>query len=289
MKIKTKILVFLLTMIFVNSAIAQHHNTQTSTRNPKQLNYRNFVLPGPYFEMGLKLGAANSMTDIGSSRVGEQASLFDVYSRGIMPALSLYGRYHFGTEFAIKSTFTALMLKGNDRWSPEIEIVERGKSFSNTLYEFGLVGELYLPRNYTHPKQDFRFFWIDLYLFTGISAFYHDPEVRGPIIDEYDYEILNSEDVYSNYQLTIPLGAGTTLNLYNRWTIGFDFNFRYTFFDYLDGFRRPYSNRNDFFFTGNLNLGYIINSDPRRSNRIARDRIFRPKKGDRLFRKRNRR
>lgn len=286
MKIQTTFAFILLFILFSNQAHSQYLAPQTYTRNPQQLNYRNFVLPGPLFEFGLGIGASNSLTDIASSRVGEQASMTDIYSQGMMPALSVYGRYHSGRLFAFKSTFTTLMLKGDDRWSSEIGIIDRNKSFTNRLYELSMMGEIYLPRRYSNPKQDFQFSWVDFYLFSGLNAFYHDPEVEGPFIDDYDRELLTSDNLYNNFQVAIPIGAGLTLNLYNRWTIGLDFNFRYTFFDFLDGFKRPYSNRNDFYFTSNINLGYIINSDSRRSNKIARKKVFRPNNPERLVNKR---
>ncbi len=275
MKFKSTFLFFLFALSSVALVKAQSTGTQTSTRNTRQMNYRDFVLPGSQWEAGLSLGAANAITDLASGRPGEQASLFDFDARGTMPALAVYGRYHTGRLFAVKSSFSAIMLKGNDIWSPEIEIVERGKSFSNTVYEASLLGELYLPRSITNLKRDFRYFWLDLYLFSGVTAFYHDPELTGPVIDGYDEAIINANNLYNNYQIAIPMGAGLSVNLYNQWTIGLDFNFRYTFFDYLDGFRRPYSNSNDYYFTGNVNVGYIISSKPRRSNESLWEMIFR--------------
>ncbi|MFN2394368.1 MAG: DUF6089 family protein [Bacteroidales bacterium] len=274
MKYKTTFLLLIFALGSITAAIAQSRGTQLSGRNTRQMSYRDFVLPGTHWEAGLSLGASNAMTDIASGRPGEQASLFDVDVRGTMPALAVYGRYHTGRLIALKSSFSAIWLKGNDIWSPEIEIAERGKAFSNTVYEASLLGEFYLPRSITNLKRDFRYFWLDLYLFSGVTAFYHDPELTGPVIDDYDEVIINADNLYNNYQLAIPMGAGLNINLYNQWTIGLDFNFRYTFFDYLDGFRRPYSNRSDFYFSGNFNVGYIISSKPRRSNESLWEMIF---------------
>lgn len=275
MKYKTTLLLLIFVLNSITAVIAQSRGTQLSGRNTRQMNYRDFVLPGPHWEGGVSLGIANAITDIASSRPGEQASLFDVDARGTMPALAVYGRYHTGRLVALKSSFSAIWVKGNDIWSSEIEIAERGKSFSNAVYEASLLGEFYLPRSITNLKKDFTSFWLDLYLFSGVTAFYHDPKLTGPVIDDYDEVIINANNLYNNYQIAIPVGAGLNFNLYNQWTLGLDFNFRYTFFDYLDGFRRPYSNRNDFYFTGNFNVGYIISSKPRRSNESIWEMLFR--------------
>lgn len=275
MKYKSSLLLLIITLTSVSVAISQSPGTQSFSRNTRQMNYRDFVLPGPHWEAGVSLGVANAITDIASSRPGQQASLFDVDARGTMPALAVYGKYHTGRLVAFKSSFSAIWIKGNDIWSPEIEIADRGKSFSNTIYEASLLGEFYLPRSITNVKRDFRYFWLDLYFFSGVNVFYHDPKLTGPVIDDYDEVIINASNLYNNYQMAIPIGAGLSVNLYNRWIIGLDFNFRYTFFDYLDGFRRPYSNRNDYYFNGNFNVGYIISSKPRRSNENIWEMLFR--------------
>ncbi len=258
-----KPLIFIL-FLFVFSLITPGIFAQSPPMGKKskmKLNYRGYSLKNIRWEAGFSLGMANSMTDVAPSEANTQAGMTDFYSRGLSPALSLYGRYRSHNIFALKGNISALMLRGNDRWSPDIEVVNRGRSFTNTIFEGALVGEFYLPKKQKRIKSDFSLNTMDLYLFTGLAGFYHSPQVKGAIIDDYDFNILNADNIYSNWQVAVPIGAGLQWTLGYRWILGMDVNFRYTFFDYLDGFRRPYSSRNDFFFSSNINLGFIIDSE----------------------------
>lgn len=269
---KRFIIVFTLTLVLsFFSLMAQTHMER---KNQPRLNYRSFLTPGPQVELGLYVGAANAMTDIGASSYQQQASMFDVYSRGMSPSVAVYTRYKPNERLGLRANLSASMIRGNDRWSPEIEVVNRGKSFTNNIYELAVVGEYYLPKGFKKPKQDFRFNWLDFYVFAGAAGFYHDPMVFGPIIDEYDRKLLESDDVVKNFQFAIPMGLGLKWNIASEWTIGLDFNFRYTFFDYLDGFRRPYSDRNDFYFTTGISIGYIFENNSRNTNRMITRKVF---------------
>jgi hypothetical protein len=240
-----------------------------------KMSYRGEMLQNNRWEAGFSLGVANAMTDIAAGTANTQASIMDVYSRGLSPAVSIHSRYRFGDPFSLRFNATALMLRGNDRWSSDIDVVNRGKSFTNTLMEGSLLAEFYLPRTRKKTNKDFTLQGLDFFLFTGLATFYHSPEVKGPIIDDYDQSLLNADNIYSQYQVAVPVGAGFLFKVGSRVIMGMDFSFRYTFFDYLDGFRRPYSTRNDFYFTSSLSLGYIISSKADRTNNSSAPHIFR--------------
>jgi hypothetical protein len=256
---KKSLIIFLLFILssLVNT-IAQQ--PPMGRKSNMKLNYRGFMMQYTRWEAGISLGAANSMTDIAARQAERQASILDFYPRGFSPSIGAHTRFRHNAAFAVKANAGALMLRANDRWSPNIDIVNRGKSFSNTLLEGSLLGELYMPKRDIKPKRDIRQSIMDLYFFTGLAFFYHSPKVQGPFIDEYDELISTSEYVYSNFQWAVPVGVGLQWTVGNRWVFGVDLNFRYTFFDYLDGFRRKYSNRNDFYFSTNFGIGYILKS-----------------------------
>lgn len=246
------------------------------SRSRTKLNYRGFMMQNNRLEAGFSAGVANAMTDIAASQANMQASMLDVYSRGLSPALGVYGRYRFNELFSMKLTGSALMIKGNDRWSSDIDVVNRGKSFTNNIYEAALMGEVYMPKRAMRPKRDFSFNRMDLFLFAGLAAFHHSPQVNGDYIDDFDENLMrNSQWIYGNWQMAFPLGLGWQWTLGNRYVMGLDFNFRYTFFDYLDGFRRPYSDRNDFYFTSTLSFGFILSSASQRTGRSTARHVFR--------------
>jgi hypothetical protein len=262
-----------LLILSYTSSMASNQPPMGEKKNLR-LNYRGFVQQYSRWEAGFSLGVANSMTDIAPRKADTQSTFTDVYSRGFSPAISLNTRYRFDQSFSMKLNLGALMLKGNDKWSPDIDVVNRGKSFSNNLVEGSLLAEFYLPKSQFKSKKDFKYNIFDVFIFSGISAFYHSPEVLGPIIDEYDQNLLDRDDIYSNIQIAVPLGLGIQWTLANKWTIGADMNFRYTFFDYLDGFKRPNSTQNDYFFTSNVSIGYIINSKAFKTKGSSAGHVF---------------
>jgi hypothetical protein len=239
------------------------------------LSYRNFLLHDNRWEAGFSLGMAYAMTDLAPSTANSQPSLLDVNYQGISPGLSAYARYRMSPALGFRGNINGIMLRGDDAWSSNQQVVSRGKSFSNLLLETTFLGEFYLPKNHYRSKNTFSDNFVDFYLFTGISAFYHSPELSGPVIDDYDARLLAREDLYENFQFAIPIGAGVQWTINHRWIIGMDLNFRYTFFDFLDGMTRPYSTRNDHFLTTNLNLGYVLTPPPYATGKTIRKNVFR--------------
>ncbi len=263
-----KLLLFILSVSLLTcvSLSAQEVQPPMTGKTGTQLNYRGFSMRYTRWEAGLLVAAANSMTDIAAKQAEKQASITDVYARGFSPAISLTSRYRFNQMFAFCWTAGAIMLRANDKWSSDIDIINRGKSYSNTLFEGAWLAEYYLPEGEIRTKADFSLDSRDFLFFTGLAVFYHSPKVKGPIIDDFDRNLLAADYLYNNYQLAIPVGAGIKWTLDNRWILGLEANFRYTFFDYLDGFKRPFSNRNDFYFTAGVNLGLIVHSKANKTN-----------------------
>lgn len=249
------VLVFLLAVTFFSTGQSM---VPMGGKSNKRLTYRSDHMKSERWEGGLTIGVANSMTDIAPSEPNTQPSVTEFYSRAFSPAIMVHTRYRFNRAFSLKSNLGVSMLRGNDRWSENLDVVNRGKSFSNNIFESSFLAELYMPKPKRRVKADFGKGRMDLFLFAGLSLFYNSPEVKGPIIDDFDESLMNADFLYNNLQLGIPLGAGIQWTLANKWVLGFDLNFRYTFFDYLDGLTRPYSTRNDFYFSTNFNLGYIL-------------------------------
>lgn len=258
--------------------LAAQSTEDRSNRQASMISYRKLVIPGPRVEAGFSLAAANAMTDIASSNANAQSAITDIYLQGTSPSASVWRRYRYNDRYAVKTNLSWIHLRGKDSWSSNQEVAQRGKSFSNNLFELSFLGEYYIPKKYTRTKQDFSVNWSDLYLFTGLAVFYHDPVVKGPVIDTYDEVLLNNPDAYSNLQLAIPLGVGYAWNFSNRWTLGLDTKFRFTFFDFVDGFKRPYSTRYDYYFTLNANLGFVLDSKDSPNNRGIAKKVFKPKK-----------
>lgn len=265
------VLVFSLAVTFFTTGQSM---VPIGAKSNKRLTYRSDHMKYERWEGGLSIGVANSMTDIGPSEPNTQPAITDFYSRAFSPALMAHARYRFNSAFSLKSNLGVSMLRGNDRWSENIDVVNRGKSFSNNVYEGSLLAEVYMPKPKRRVKADFGKGSFDLFLFAGLSAFYNTPDIQGPIIDDFDEGIMNADFLYNNLQIGIPFGAGVQWTVSNKWVFGLDMNFRYTFFDYLDGLTRPYSTRNDFYFSTNFNIGYILFSNSNRMTSRRTSHVF---------------
>lgn len=240
-----------------------------------KLTYRSEHMKYVRWEGGISVGFANSVTDIAPGEANTQPALTDIYSRALSPALMINTRYRFNSSFSLKSNLGVSMLRGDDRWSENLEVVNRGKSFSNNVFEGSLLAEIYLPKPKRRVKADFGKGIFDWFFFGGLSLFYNNPEVMGPVIDDFDQGLMNADLLYNNLQVGIPFGTGIQWTLDNRWVFGIDLNFRYTFFDYLDGLTRPYSTRNDHYFSTSFNLGYILFSKSTRPGSSSVSHVFR--------------
>jgi len=233
--------------------------------------------PGPILEAGVSVGAANALTDIAfNSYNASKYSIAAINKQGMSPAASAFVRYRFNEATAFKTSISAMKLRGNDSWASDDSIANRGKYYSNNVYELALLGEIYLPQNILNPTNAFRLNYVDLFIFGGLSGFYHSPSLGGPIIDEYDLVLQMDPDAYNNWQIAIPFGVGFKWSFAQSWTAGMDFMMRYTFLDHLDGFSRPVSYGNDLFFTTKFSIGFILDDRRRHANRVGSRYVARP-------------
>lgn len=251
------------------------------TPSNKQFTYRNYHLPGPRIELGLSAGAVYPFTDVAPGEPDQQPAITDFSFKSVDVNSGLFLRYRFNDLYALKGTATYLKLKGDD-WHARSEAVrQRGRSFSNELYELGVIGEFYLPKKKGNEVKNA---WVDFILFGGVAGVYHDPVISGIIRDSlgrpdrYDQEQRNDPDAYKNLIVSFPTGLIIQYNYLNKWTLGLDMNFRWTFTDFLDGFDRPTRQRPDYYFTTNLTFSYVLSYAPRRSNTTLFRKVFKPKR-----------
>lgn len=188
-----------------------------------------------------------------------------------------FTRPGFGGEFGVKFTpYTALRVgfnygrvKGDDISSdPQGEDSRsrylRNLSFRNDIKEIQAGVEIYLLPNYGGPNMRHK---LNAYVFVGAALFHHNPK---GLVPEYDYttggterapqagewvslrklgtegQNISSDDgfnMYSAFQLSIPLAVGVTMRLPGRFELGLELGYRLLFTDYLDdvsGFYVPF-------------------------------------------------
>lgn len=256
---------------------AAQPKARTLTPGNKQFTYRNYQLPGPRIELGLMGGAVYPFTDVAPGEPDTQPAITDFRFKSVDLNTGLFFRYRFNDLYAVKGTASYHKLKGDDFWAETDTVRDRGRSFTNELYELAAIGEFYIPKRKGNEVKNS---WFDVILFAGVAGIYHDPQVYGPIIDPYDLEQQNDPRAYKNFAVAFPTGIILQYNYLNKWTVGLDMNWRWTFTDFLDGFDRPTNQRPDYYFTTNLTFSYVLTYSPRKSNTTLARKVFKPKRSN---------
>lgn len=197
-------------------------------------------------EAGLGLGAA--------SYTGDLNPTYDVLSN--RPAGTAFFRYFLSDYIAVKGSLVLGNIAASDRPNPTDPFANRRNAdFSILFVEAGGVLEYYFL-NFRDEK--LRQPWSP-YFFGGVAIF----TMAGH--DNVGYN-------YSNSQPVIPFGAGVRYTIDQRWSVGFEFGARLTFFDYVDNVSQrltqnksyQYGNRHDndwYYYTG-FTLSYTFYTIP---------------------------
>lgn len=167
------------------------------------------------------------------------------------PAVSLFYRLNFTPYFSSRFALTYGGLSGSDSNPIDPFAVERNASFNINIGEISGAFEYHFL-DYKTEKSRVKF---SPYLMVGFGLF----------------KMYGVDDPNGNYNLiqpALPIGAGIKHLIGKRFSAGFEFSARKTFFDYLDNIsdgdqtikNYQYGNPNDkdwYFFTG-FSISYIL-------------------------------
>jgi hypothetical protein len=142
----------------------------------------------------------------------------------------------------IKGSLGWYRISGKDELSTNPGRRGRNLSFRNDIFEVSAVGQYIfydiadLGRTYRY-RNDFK-----AYVFLGAAGFMHEPKAYyqgswtklAPLNTEGQTLISGAPKDYGKYMLAIPAGAGFYFTLSKIYRIGWEFNWRTTFTDYLD-------------------------------------------------------
>jgi len=212
------------------------------TRRPLQLSRRDIWLMRYGWDIGFNIGTSHSLTDASGTSIDQKFSFLNTQWSTTSINAGLFGRYKFHEFFAVRAEFNYGKIHGADSLAAGRT---RNFYFSNDILEFAVVGEVYAPKPYIG-------FPFDFYAYLGLAGFYHNPDLTVP--DPENYEFAD----YSLFQPAIPMGLGGYYILSNDFRIGFEVGWRKTFFDYLDGFTRPWSRGNDSYYFTQIKFSYFI-------------------------------
>ncbi len=195
------------------------------------------------WDLGANVGTAYSLTDVSGLSIDQRPSFLNTQWNTLSMNLGAFARYKFHELFAVSGTFNYARVHGADSLAGRA----RNFSFDNNIIEVAVNYEVFVPNS--SPRFPFSF-----YGFIGLAAFYHNPNLRVPNPPPADFTL----DQYSNIQPAIPMGLGFNYSITQDMKIGYEIGWRKTFFDYLDGFTRPWSRGSDSYYFGSLKFSYFV-------------------------------
>jgi hypothetical protein len=213
------------------------------TRRPLTPSRRSMVMQRLGWEFGGNIGTSYSLTDASGTSVDQRLSFLNTQWNTLSLNLGGFARYKFHDLFAVNASLNYGRVHGAD----SIAGRARGFYFHNNIIELAVKYEVYVPQG--SPNFPFSF-----YGFVGLAGFYHNPQLTVPDPPPHDF----TWDEYSNFQPAIPLGLGFFYAFNQELRFGYEIGWRKTFFDYLDGFTRPWSRGSDSYYFGSFKVSYFI-------------------------------
>ncbi len=250
-------------------------------------------------DYGVMVGAANYLGEIGGKEKTRRDFILDMKLSQTKSAFAGFYRYKLHPDLLVRASAGWYRISGADKFSTNPARVGRNLSFRNDIIETSVVGQYIfydiadLGRTYRY-RNDFK-----AYVFTGVAAAYHNPKALyngqwvalQPLHTEGQGIVPDAPAPYSRFIFAAPAGAGFFFTISKIYRIGWEFNWRTVFTDYLDDVSTVYadpnvlksdmakdlSNRNDeLVYADNPDLPHPANYYPH----IENGEMKYPKRGD---------
>lgn len=204
------------------------------------------------------LGVSNFMGELGGSNnpAKMEASHFlgDFEFSMTRPAFTLGMRYQIQRRLAAAYTISYGRLNGDDAKTANVYRQYRNSHFRSPIwetgirYEYSLIttrkGHRYSLRNVRGRKGN----KIDLAVFAGFNAIFFNP--RGQFAGKwYSLQPLGTEGQnyaetrkpYSRFSFSVPIGVNVRYIINKKWSIAWEYGFRWAMSDYLDDVSTSYA------------------------------------------------
>lgn len=189
-------------------------------------------------EVGLFLGGANGITDIG--RTDYINPLPKEYDGNLVMPIAIGGiyKYNLNPQQGIRLNLSYAKIIDNDRIATEDYRFNRGAQYSQSIFELSAVYEYdFFPINAEQRTGN------SPYIFFGLGVFSHRyPQYTithqfyegstDPVADGFETFITKDDENRFNY--TIPFGAGYKFKFNYNWIIGAEIGVRVTGIDAID-------------------------------------------------------
>jgi len=156
----------------------------------------------------------------------EQGSLFNQISLKDND-ISIGYRTTYANNLGYKLAFSYSNFTGNDNGSKYV----RNYSYSSSVLQLALQAEYFIKigrRYYYKPTPNAIYFFVGAGVLRCNANLNTNNDIRG----NYIYKPIS-------YAPVIPVGFGYQYNFNNNFLLGAEFNARYPFSDYIDGFKPP--------------------------------------------------
>lgn len=187
-----------------------------------------------FWDLGVQTGAANYLGEMGGNELTRRDFVSDMKFSQTRTTAGAFARRKINYDFAVKGQLNWLRLSGDDKLSSNPGRNGRNLSFRNDVFELGaeLQYQFYQVSNISPMSRNKTKFIC--YAGLGAMAVYHNPKTfyNGEWVK---LRPLQTEGVaYTRVTAAIPATAGFHFTINNQYRIGWNFNWRTTFTDYLD-------------------------------------------------------
>ena len=160
----------------------------------------------------------------------------------VSPDFSIGATYDINQQFRARMNVSLLGVKGDDKYSNDYWHKARNLNFKSSVWEVALMAE--------YDFVDRESYNIVPYVFGGIGIYHFNPYTYDSIAGKVFLHDVGTEGQYlglpgypkpyNRTQLNIPFGIGLRYEVSEDISIGFEFNYRHLFTDYLDDVSTKY-------------------------------------------------
>ncbi len=193
------------------------------------------------WDIGFQLGGSNYLGEMGGKHDTRKDFVKDIKMEKTQFTAGAFGRYKFNSLISAQLGFNWVRITGADNASTNPARVGRNLNFRDDVLELALTAQVFfyempdLGHTYRY-RNDFK-----MYAFGGVGGFYYNPKGYDPNGNWVALRPLQTEGVnYGKFNVSIPVGLGFLFTINKRHRIGWEFNWRTTFTDYLDDASREY-------------------------------------------------
>lgn len=192
---------------------------------------------------GLRGGVANFLGDIGGGDAA-RGFVFNMELKDTRWSTGAFVRYRFHPLFAVQGAFTYARIQGMDSNSDNRARRGRNLNFTNDMFDLSAKFEYY-PQILSVSDVGFRGRYrtdFQTYFFAGVGGVLHNP--KGQYMGTGEKiklrPLMTEGEKYSPVVFTMPFGGGFffTHKRYHRF--GFEYQWSWTFTDYLDDISGTY-------------------------------------------------